>query len=70
MQYRVRHIFECIVFNRWKEELDNKVRGPDGSPLPCFLLANKVNKSFHSQKDNILHNGIGSLITILCCVGA
>ena len=26
---------------RWKEELDAKVGGVDGEPIPCFLLANK-----------------------------
>ena len=27
---------------RWKEDLDSKCSLPDGSPVPCVLLANKV----------------------------
>lgn len=27
----------------WKNDLDEKVRLPDDSPIPCVLLANKVN---------------------------
>ena len=32
--------FEAVT--KWKADLDNKVRLPDGSLLPCVLLANKV----------------------------
>lgn len=32
--------FEAVL--RWKEDLDKKVMLPDGSRIPCFLLANKV----------------------------
>lgn len=32
---------------RWKDDLDNKIRLPDGSPLPCVLVGNKV--SCHSM---------------------
>jgi GTPase SAR1 family protein len=32
--------FEAVI--RWKEDLDKKVMLPDGSRIPCFLLANKV----------------------------
>ena len=28
--------------SRWKEDLDSKVWLPDGSKIPCLLLANKV----------------------------
>jgi len=28
--------------NKWKTDLDSKVQLPDGSPIPCILLANKV----------------------------
>lgn len=31
--------FEAVV--RWKNDLDSKVTLPDGSPIPCVLLANK-----------------------------
>ena len=27
---------------KWKTDLDSKVQLPDGSPIPCVLLANKV----------------------------
>jgi len=27
---------------KWKTDLDNKVQLPDGSPVPCVLLGNKV----------------------------
>ncbi|RVE39918.1 hypothetical protein evm_015432, partial [Chilo suppressalis] len=32
--------FEAVV--KWKNDLDTKVQLPDGSPIPCILLANKV----------------------------
>jgi signal recognition particle receptor subunit beta len=32
--------FEAVV--KWKLDLDTKVQLPDGSPIPCVLLANKV----------------------------
>lgn len=32
--------FDCV--SKWKEDLDSKVQLPDGSPIPCILLANKV----------------------------
>ncbi len=28
--------------SKWKADLDNKVQFPDGNPIPCILLANKV----------------------------
>ena len=28
--------------SKWKADLDNKVQLPDGSRVPCILLANKV----------------------------
>ena len=31
--------------SRWKEDLDAKVWLPDGSPIPCLLLASKVCKT-------------------------
>jgi GTPase SAR1 family protein len=30
--------------NKWKQDLDSKVQMPDGSAIPCILLANKVGK--------------------------
>lgn len=27
---------------KWKQDLDSKLKLPDGSPVPCLLLANKV----------------------------
>jgi len=35
-----RTTFEAV--SKWKTDLDNKVLLPDGDPLPCVLLANKV----------------------------
>jgi hypothetical protein len=31
-----------VAAARWKEELDDKVQAAAGGPIPCFLLANKV----------------------------
>lgn len=33
--------FDAVI--KWKQDLDSKVQLPDGSPIPCILLANKVN---------------------------
>lgn len=35
-----RNTFESVA--NWKSDLDSKVQLPDGSPIPCVLLANKV----------------------------
>ena len=35
--------FEAVI--RWKNDLDSKVTLPDGNPVPCVLLANKVLES-------------------------
>lgn len=35
--------FESVA--KWKQDLDAKVQLPDGSPIPCVLLANKVSIS-------------------------
>ena len=32
--------FEAVI--RWKDDLDSKASLPDGSRIPCVLLANKV----------------------------
>lgn len=32
--------FDVVV--KWKNDLDTKVQLPDGSPIPCILLVNKV----------------------------
>lgn len=32
--------FDAVL--KWKQDLDTKVQLPDGSPIPCILLANKV----------------------------
>lgn len=34
--------FDAVV--KWKNDLDAKVLLPDGSAIPCILLANKVRK--------------------------
>lgn len=33
--------FDAVI--KWKQDLDSKVQLPNGSPIPCILLANKVN---------------------------
>ena len=30
---------------KWKQDLDSKLLLPDGNPVPCLLLANKVSSS-------------------------
>lgn len=30
---------------KWKQDLDSKLLLPDGNPVPCLLLANKVSTS-------------------------
>lgn len=30
---------------KWKQDLDSKLMLPDGNPVPCLLLANKVSSS-------------------------
>lgn len=32
--------FDAVI--KWKQDLDSKVQLPNGSPIPCILLANKV----------------------------
>lgn len=32
--------FDAVV--KWKQDLDSKVQLPNGNPIPCILLANKV----------------------------
>jgi Ras-related protein Rab-32 len=32
--------FEAVL--KWKNDVDSKLQLPDGSPVPCVLLANKV----------------------------
>lgn len=32
--------FDAVI--KWKQDLDSKVQLPDGSSIPCILLANKV----------------------------
>jgi len=39
--------FEAV--ERWKKDLDSKVSLPDGSRIPCVLLANKVCSVFDAK---------------------
>lgn len=32
--------FDAVI--KWKQDLDSKVQLPNGSPIPCILIANKV----------------------------
>ena len=43
-----RNSFSNII--RWKEDLDSKVWLPDGSKIPCLLLANKVKTEHENMK--------------------
>ncbi|ENN81134.1 hypothetical protein HUJ04_012556 [Dendroctonus ponderosae] len=45
-----RNTFESVA--NWKTDLDSKVQLPDGSPLPCVLLANKCDQ----QKEGLVTN--------------
>lgn len=38
--------------DNWKSDLDSKVQLPDGSPIPCVLLANKCDQ----EKEGIVHD--------------
>ena len=52
--------FEGVT--KWKTELDDKVCLNNGRPVPCVLLANKVNiHSFVRIKENVLRS-ISSVI--------
>lgn len=44
--------FDAVV--KWKQDLDSKVQLPNGSPIPCILLANKVSEldTFNSKVNN------------------
>ncbi|CAO1315392.1 unnamed protein product [Diamesa tonsa] len=35
--------FDAVI--KWKHDLDSKVQLPDGSPIPCILLANKCDQT-------------------------
>ncbi|XP_067217269.1 uncharacterized protein Rab32 isoform X2 [Linepithema humile] len=37
---------------KWKQDLDSKVQLPDGSPIPCVLLANKCDQ----QKEGLINS--------------
>ena len=41
-----------VAVTKWKIDLDNKVKLPNGNRLPCVLLANKVNLT-HSEEERI-----------------
>jgi len=53
--------FEAV--ERWKKDLDSKVSLPDGSRIPCVLLANKVSNLFakHVTMENIVIPALVSL---------
>lgn len=42
--------FEAV--QKWKNDLDSKVQLPDGSPIPCVLLANKCDQSKEGMVTN------------------
>lgn len=44
--------FDAVI--KWKQDLDSKVQLPNGSPIPCILIANKVsNLNMQSIQVNI-----------------
>jgi len=66
--------FEAVV--RWKEDLDKKVLLPDGSRIPCFLLANKVG-AFSDQQPplanfytSIAGGRVVTNLPLTCCPGS
>lgn len=46
--------FEAVA--KWKQDLDAKVSLEDGSPIPCVLLANKVNKIYNMSLGDSKNN--------------
>ncbi|XP_074656198.1 ras-related protein Rab-32-like isoform X2 [Tubulanus polymorphus] len=45
--------FEAV--QKWKNDLDSKVQLPDGSPVPCVLLANKCDQAKEGLVNNAQH---------------
>lgn len=52
--------FDAVI--KWKQDLDSKVQLPDGSPIPCILLANKVSFAISKNVMNINKKIISSVI--------
>jgi Ras-related protein Rab-32 len=50
--------FDAVV--KWKQDLDTKVQLPDGSPIPCVLLANKVSCHPLNVPDRVMAVILGS----------
>jgi len=46
-----RSTFESVI--KWKEELDSKIRLPDGSTIPTILVANKCDIDIYIEVDEI-----------------
>lgn len=42
--------FDAVI--KWKQDLDSKVQLPDGKPIPCILLANKVRNTIKQGSSN------------------
>lgn len=42
--------FDAVI--KWKQDLDSKVQLPDGSPIPCILLANKCDQTKQGIANN------------------
>ena len=49
----------------WKDDLDEKVVLPNGEPIPCILLANKV--AAHKRGLFEILQPILSCCVVLCC---
>lgn len=42
--------FDAVI--KWKQDLDSKVQLPNGSPIPCILIANKVSHPIRHKISN------------------
>lgn len=49
--FDVTRIATFDAVEKWKEDLDSKVQLPDGSKIPCILLANKVSYEILLKKN-------------------
>lgn len=45
--------FDAVI--KWKQDLDSKVQLPDGSSIPCILLANKVRNYVVLEEIKLFH---------------
>lgn len=58
--------FECVL--RWKDDLDSKVRLPDGTKIPCLLLANKCDLVKTTKHDEEILQEFAKINGFIGCV--